>query len=162
MADAKQALSLEQKRALLARRLADGREFEVHPLSFFQERIWLLDRLDPGNTSYNMPTLFRVPAACTTAVIERALNELVRRHEILRTTLHLRDGVPEQRVAHKLALKLDVVDLRALPEGRRQEEWLKLPRRFSWLPPVLHRVRISCSPTWASTPPASGCSTYSG
>src|SRR5262245_56294698 len=83
------------------------------PLSFSQERLWFLDQLEPGNSVYNMSATFRVSGRLDTAALEQSLNEIVCRHEVLRTTFKSVDGVPRQVVAAQLTLPLPVMDLRA-------------------------------------------------
>ncbi|HST59408.1 MAG TPA: condensation domain-containing protein, partial [Longimicrobium sp.] len=82
------------KRAMLEARLKGKQRSSslvrrVHgdhvPLSFAQERLYFLDRLQPGTATYNMTTVLRLPGALDAAVLERALGEVVRRHEALRT-----------------------------------------------------------------------------
>ena len=69
------------------------------PLSFTQERIWFMDQLEPGITAYNMWVACRLKGALDVGVLERALTEVVRRHEVLRTTLSSEDGIPFQKIA---------------------------------------------------------------
>ena len=59
------------------------------PLSFAQQRLWLLDRLEPGSPVYNLPHPYLIGGALDPACLERALGEVVRRHEVLRTTFGL-------------------------------------------------------------------------
>ena len=79
-------------------------------LSSAQKRLWFLDRLDPGDTR----TTFRSHGACPVpldvAALETSLNEIVRRHEVLRTTFREDDGQPTQDVAASCALRLAVRD----------------------------------------------------
>ncbi|WP_375765213.1 amino acid adenylation domain-containing protein [Archangium gephyra] len=87
------------------------------PLSFSQQRLWYLDQLEPGNVAYNNPSALRLSGPLDTAALERALNEVVRRHEALRTTFALEDSGPVQRIAESLSVPLPVVRLEA--EGDR-------------------------------------------
>ncbi|HEU4559040.1 MAG TPA: amino acid adenylation domain-containing protein, partial [Longimicrobium sp.] len=92
------------------------------PLSFAQERLWFLDRLEPGSTAYNIPVAWRLGGALDEAALERALGEIVRRHESLRTTFAEVDGSPVQAVAPFGAFALPVEDLSGLSETDREAE----------------------------------------
>jgi amino acid adenylation domain-containing protein len=71
------------------------------PLSYAQERLWFLDQLEPGNAFYNIPMAFRCRGRLDAAVLERAVNEVVRRHASLRTIFREVDGKPFQEI-HEL------------------------------------------------------------
>jgi amino acid adenylation domain-containing protein len=68
------------------------------PLSFAQERLWFVDRMEPGSPVYHMPFSFRLRGAVDVDALRRALDELVARHESLRTSFPLVDGAPVQRI----------------------------------------------------------------
>ncbi len=89
------------------------------PLSFAQQRLWFLEQLDPGSASYNMPFAMTIKGTLDAAMLERSLNEVVRRHEILRTTFQAVDGRPRQIIQPELALTIPVIDLRQLPAAER-------------------------------------------
>ncbi|HSF43457.1 MAG TPA: amino acid adenylation domain-containing protein, partial [Thermoanaerobaculia bacterium] len=89
----------------------DGR---LLPLSFAQERLWFLDQLEPGNTTLNMPASYPLEGDLDPGVLARALSEVARRHEVLRTTFGSEEGRPFQRIAPARPVPLPVVDLRAL------------------------------------------------
>jgi amino acid adenylation domain-containing protein len=84
------------------------------PLSPGQERLWFLEQLNPGSPSYTIHHAFRIDAALNPAALSRALNQVVRRHESLRTTFLNVDGRPVQVVTPTLTLDVPVVDLRSL------------------------------------------------
>jgi amino acid adenylation domain-containing protein len=90
------------------------------PLSFAQERLWFLDQLNPGSPSYNIPEAYRLVGPLKLAALEQSLNEIVRRHESLRTTFAWGDEHPVQIIAPELNLSLPVVDLSSLPEAERE------------------------------------------
>src|SRR5689334_18559817 len=75
-----------------------GERPSVFPASFAQRRMWLLDRLEPGSTAYSLPKVWRIPGPLDAAVLERALGELIARHETLRTRIEEREGAPVQVV----------------------------------------------------------------
>src|SRR6266481_5441056 len=96
------------------------------PLSFAQQRLWFLDQLLPGNPSYNLPAAFRLSVPLSIPVLEQSLNEIVRRHEVLRTTFSTTDGGPGQVVSAELCLPMRVTDLRHLPAAEREAEAIRL------------------------------------
>jgi amino acid adenylation domain-containing protein len=85
------------------------------PLSFAQERLWFLDRLEPGNPTYNIPVALRLRGRLDPGVLAASLDEVIRRHEILRTRVGVVDGEAVQVVAPALRLALPLVDLLGLP-----------------------------------------------
>jgi amino acid adenylation domain-containing protein len=90
------------------------------PLSFAQERLWFLDRLEPGSAVYNIPAALRVAGALDQAALERSLGEIVRRHEALRTVFAEVDGAAVQVIAPFAGFALPVEDLSALGEADRE------------------------------------------
>ncbi|HEX5748967.1 MAG TPA: amino acid adenylation domain-containing protein [Archangium sp.] len=84
--------------------------------------MWFLDQLQPGSSFYNVPTAVRLEGALDVAALERALHELVRRHEALRTTFHIHQGQPVQVISADGSLPLQVEDLRSLPSAEREAE----------------------------------------
>ncbi|MEW5929751.1 MAG: amino acid adenylation domain-containing protein [Gemmatimonadota bacterium] len=93
------------------------------PASFAQQRLWFIDQLAPGSPAYNIPAPVRIGGPLDAAVLERALREVVRRQDALRTTLHADEsGTPFQAVAPEADFALRVADLAPLPEGGRAAE----------------------------------------
>jgi amino acid adenylation domain-containing protein len=92
------------------------------PASFAQQRLWFLDQLEPGSVAYNMPAAVRLVGALDVPALERALNEIVRRHEGLRTTFGSEDGVPFQVLAPELTVRLPLTDLTGRSAGEREAE----------------------------------------
>ena len=81
------------------------------PLSFAQQRLWFLDQLEPGSAVYNIPMALRLTGPLDWRRCSGAFSEIVRRHEALRTTFTLEDGVPVQVIRAGSGLPLPVVDL---------------------------------------------------
>jgi amino acid adenylation domain-containing protein len=98
------------------------RQDMLAPLSFAQQRMWFLDQLEPGNTAYLIPGALTLEGDLDVAALGRALSQIVRRHEVLRTVFRVRDGTPYQEVRPAPDLTLAIEDLRALPERERQTE----------------------------------------
>lgn len=90
------------------------------PLSFAQERLWFLDRLKPGDSAYNIPAAVRLKGALNVMALEQSLNEIIRRHEVLRS--HFDNLKPIQIVNENLTFKLPVVNLRELRESEREQK----------------------------------------
>ncbi|HVR97613.1 MAG TPA: amino acid adenylation domain-containing protein, partial [Thermoanaerobaculia bacterium] len=109
------------------------------PLSFAQERLWFLDRLEPGSTAYNIATAFGLEGRLDVAALRQALAALVERHEALRTRFGTDRGRPVQRIAPTLYVPLPLVDLSALPEERRQAETSALAAAEAGRPFALER-----------------------
>jgi amino acid adenylation domain-containing protein len=103
-------------------------EAYVFPLSFAQERLWFLEQLQPGNGAYLIPVSLRFQVPLDPATLEWSLNEVVRRHEVLRTRFMVVEGLPAQVVLPALWLPLPVHDLGAEPEERRLAE----TQRLTW------------------------------
>ncbi len=96
------------------------------PLSFAQQRLWFIDQLEPGSSVYNFPAAVRLKGPLNVLALQQSLNEIVRRHEVLRTTFTIVDGRPVQIIAPHLTLTIQIVDLRELPETEREAEVQRL------------------------------------
>jgi amino acid adenylation domain-containing protein len=96
------------------------------PLSFAQQRMWFLHQLDPSNPLYNIPIALRLAGDLDPDVLGRALDEIARRHESLRTTFEVSDGVPAQVISRGQRLNLTARDLSVLPEDEREGETARL------------------------------------
>src|SRR5438309_102280 len=101
---------------------ASGEDVCVFPMSFAQRRLWVLDQLEPGNPAYNFPLAFHFRGLLNVAAVEQSLNEILRRHEILRTSFATMDEQPVQVIALPEPYPLTVVDLKALSQSERQAE----------------------------------------
>ncbi|HEX8191249.1 MAG TPA: amino acid adenylation domain-containing protein, partial [Pyrinomonadaceae bacterium] len=101
---------------------ADG----MMPLSYAQQRLWFLDQLEPGNTTFNIPVALRLEGALDLAALERTFSEVVRRHEVLRTRFAVVEGRPVQVVEEAAPVSLGLTDLSRLgrEEGEREVERL--------------------------------------
>ncbi|HKH43059.1 MAG TPA: amino acid adenylation domain-containing protein, partial [Thermoanaerobaculia bacterium] len=96
------------------------------PLSFAQQRLWLLDQLEPGRPLYNMPAALRIQGPLDARVLALCFGEILRRHEALRTVFPERDGSPVQVIQPPAPFALAVVDLSGLPEEHREAMALTL------------------------------------
>lgn len=135
------ANAASQRRALLLQRIIERRRESTEqdhkiprrkvtgdcPLSYAQELMWLLDRLNAeGVTAYNSIWTGRLHGSLDPTALLRSLNSVIERHEILRTVYVAVDGVPMQRVTDKRLQNLGSVDLTHLPESQRENEAVRL------------------------------------
>src|SRR5262245_21014571 len=112
------------------RRSAEPGDWEMQgnvyafPVSFAQQRLWFIDRLAPGNPFYNIHASVPINSAVNIAECARALNEIVRRQESLRTTFCEEQGVPVQLVRPSLEIAMPVIDVST--HARPAEEALRI------------------------------------
>src|SRR5262245_46404372 len=90
------------------------------PLSFAQQRLWFIDQLEPGQGTYNMPVAMRLEGAVDAGALERAVSEIVRRHEVLRTRFEMCGDEPVQVIEPAAGVEMPAVDLRGLGEEERK------------------------------------------
>ncbi|NPC82258.1 AMP-binding protein, partial [Pyxidicoccus fallax] len=100
------------------------------PLSFAQQRLWFLDRLEPGKATYNMPVALRLDGALDVAVLERAFTELVRRHESLRTTFREEGGTPAQVISAPEPVRIARTDLSGREDREAEARRLAIAEAF--------------------------------
>jgi hypothetical protein len=92
------------------------------PLSYEQERLWVWDQLNPGSPLYNLSNAFRMYGPLNASALEQTLNEIVRRHDSLRTTFHGTRKGPRQIVSPWTPVPFSVTDLSKLPADEQEEE----------------------------------------
>src|SRR5215207_6186860 len=124
------------KLELLAQRLREKRDSSVQqptiprrpesdaplPLSFAQQRLWFLDQLVPNSPAYNVPTSVRLSGPLNPDVLQQTFTELLRRHEILRTSFPMRDDQPHQLIAPPAPFQFPFMDLSKLAPEQREVE----------------------------------------
>ena len=133
----------------------------AQPLSFAQERLWLLDQLAPGNPTYNLPAALRLRGQLDLAALERSWLAIIRRHASLRTTFSAIDGQPVQIISGiredtrsnskedslfaplRAPSRIGVIDLRGLPERLREAEAQRLIAAT-----ILRPFDLSVGPLW--------------
>ena len=103
----------------------DSTEY-VFPLSFAQQRLWLLDRMAPGNPFYNIPLAIPIQAQLNIPVLERALNAIIQRQESLRTVFDEVDGEPAQIVRASMPLRIEEIDISHLNAQERETRTAEL------------------------------------
>lgn len=119
------------------------------PLSFGQQRLWFLNQLVPDHPFYNVPLALHLDGPLQVSVLEQCFNEIVRRHEMLRTTFHSKDGSQTQMISPSLSLKCLLLDLSHLPASKQEEEVHRLAfeearRPFNLERGPLLRIRVIC------------------
>jgi non-ribosomal peptide synthetase component F/thioesterase domain-containing protein len=100
----------------------DGAARTDFPCSVAQERFWLLDRLDPGNASYNVAVRWRLEGRVSSDILERTWLTIIERHEILRTVFLEVEGAPVQRILPQSPFRMAEIDLSTLPMDQQQIE----------------------------------------
>src|SRR5215469_17275858 len=83
------------------------------PTTFAQQRLWFLEQLQPGSTSYLIPWFLRATGKLNVEALARSLNQVIERHEILRTTFSSKEGMPVQVVHPALTLEVPIRDISA-------------------------------------------------
>ncbi|MFC1975073.1 HAD-IIIC family phosphatase [Chloroflexota bacterium] len=146
-------LTPKEKRALLAQLLQEKiNEPHSYPLSYGQERMWFLEQLDPGNPALNIPMNVRLSGNIDQAILERSLNEIIRRHDTLRTTFSIIDGQPVQEVVSNSTLTMTIHNLQGLVEGERKIEVERLVKEEAERPfdlsqaPLLRATLLQYNP----------------
>ncbi len=108
------------------RKIEPREQLGPSPLSFSQEQFWFLDQMVPGSAAYNIVDVIGLGGVYDGAALRRALDELERRHEILRTAFSTSDGQLMQVVSPPVGLPLTELDLSAMPEPERTREWSRV------------------------------------
>ena len=119
---------MKDYRTLIAELPREARErlADSNPLSFSQQRLWFLDQMDPENAAYNIPAAVRLEGPLNLEALERSFNEIIRRHEVLRTTFPSFDGRPLQLIDPAYELPLNIIDLTGSPLEAREAEATRL------------------------------------
>ena len=112
------------------------------PLSYAQERLWFLFKLDPANPAYNIPAALKLTGLLKPAALIQSLNEIVRRHEILRTRFDEVSSQPVQIVTSAKELSVPVIDLSALSEADAEASAISLAQADARRPFDLTRAPL--------------------
>ncbi len=92
------------------------------PLSFAQQRLWFLAQLEPDSSFYNMPAAVRLQGKLNVKALEQSFNEIISRHEVLRTNFQAKEGQPIAVISEVMRLTLPILDISSLPANQRQSE----------------------------------------
>ena len=109
--------SLPEKKRRLLELMYSGRlrMKKTYPLSYSQQRLWFLQQLDPGSAAYNMAFALRLAGSLDHGILRKSFDEIVRRHEVLRTSFTEKDSKLVQEIVPELQLNIEEIDLTALP-----------------------------------------------
>ncbi|HEY1349725.1 MAG TPA: condensation domain-containing protein, partial [Ktedonobacteraceae bacterium] len=134
----------------IPRRPAELRE--IAPASFSQQRIWFLEQLEPGTSTYNFSEAWPLKGSLSYQALQQSFTEIVRRHAVLRTTFVEIAGKPMQRINGATPLALPVADLRSLPESERAQAARRLLNEAAQTPfdlqqgPLLRPFLVQLAP----------------
>ena len=130
-----------EQRALLEQRLMDGqsivdklsnitkrRKSENIPLSYSQWRLWFLDQFEPGSPTYNLSAIHRLLGSINTDVLEQAINEIIRRHDALRTIFSIVEDEPVQVIQNSLKIPLQIIEINHHDKDERENQTRELVR----------------------------------
>ncbi|MBW4636388.1 MAG: amino acid adenylation domain-containing protein [Iphinoe sp. HA4291-MV1] len=121
-------------------------DFQFKPLSFAQKRLWYLVQLEPENSTHNISVAYRVSGSINISLLERSLNEMGKRHQILRTTFALVDGKPQQVISSDIDVTLPLINLDKLPREQQEAEIrLQAAREFQ------KPFALAQKPLWRAT-----------
>ncbi|KST70379.1 non-ribosomal peptide synthetase [Mastigocoleus testarum] len=121
---------------------------EKLPLSFSQQRLWFLDRLNPGSPVYNMSGALQIRGILDLGILEKSLNEIIRRHEIWRTNFRFLQGEATQVVRANRNLKLKLIKLQKLSSEEQQAEVIHQVNREAQKPFDLERGSLLRATLW--------------
>jgi amino acid adenylation domain-containing protein len=107
------------------------------PLSFSQRRLWYLQKVDANLSAYNIPASFRIKGDLDVDALEQALNQLIARHEVLRSAITEHGGQPQQEIMPTLQTALPVADLSNLPYPQAEADAKRLSNEDARLLHVL-------------------------
>ncbi|RKG94303.1 non-ribosomal peptide synthetase, partial [Corallococcus carmarthensis] len=116
------ALRMQESTRSKAKALVRTAGDALRPLSFAQQRLWFIDQLDPGSPLYNIPVAVRLDGTLRQDVLEKALREISRRHEALRTTFAQEQDQAIQVVHVEVEVPLELVDLQDFTSSQREVE----------------------------------------
>src|SRR5690348_11879337 len=111
---------------IFSRETPSQENIQIFAASFAQQHFWFLHQLEPEIATYNIPVAIRLRRLPHVEMLERSLNVIVQRHEVLRTTFGMMEGQLIQVIAPIQTVPLAMVDLRSLPEMEREVKALRL------------------------------------
>jgi amino acid adenylation domain-containing protein len=116
------------------------------PASFAQQRLWFLEQLEPATATSTIPTALRIRGKLNISALQQSLDEIMRRHEILRTTFGALDGKPVQHVHATWSVPLTLFDFRTSPEEQKSDQVLQFMKQE-----VQKAFDLERGPSWRCT-----------
>ena len=114
----------------------------VFPMSYAQRRLWFIDQLEPGTSTYNTPFVLRLTGQLNFQALQKSVNELLRRHEVLRANFRTVKGSPAQVINPPQEVELPLLDLSGVPDAEREQRFLETARKEADRPFNLARDRM--------------------
>ncbi|MEL7038648.1 MAG: amino acid adenylation domain-containing protein [Cyanobacteria bacterium J06592_8] len=113
------------------------------PLSYAQQRLWFIHQLEPETSAYNIPIAWQISGNLNIAILEQSFNEIIRRHESLRTTFpSLSSSKPQQLILSEFRLNIPIIDLRLLSESSRDSEADRLAKQEAKKPFNINKDKL--------------------
>lgn len=139
--------TMSVKMSKIAAATGTATELFEFPCSLAQQRFWVLDQLSPGEPCYNIAVRWRLLGKLNPGLVERAFNQMLRRHEVLRTTFRSADGQPMQVVWPEVFIPVPVADVSHLSESERDKEGERITvedakKKFDLAAPPLIRATL--------------------
>lgn len=126
--------------------LPQGRETNRFPLSFGQQRLWFLDQMEPGSPLYNNPASVLLTGPLNIDALEKSLNEIIQRHEVLRTIFKTQKDEPVQEIQPEMPLRMEIRDISHLSEEARTVEAQRITLEDAQKP-----FNLTEGPLWRTT-----------
>ena len=127
-------LRARRQKSLVLQSITPRRQGDSCPLSLEQEHLWFLDQLEPNSFAYNLSSSYQLVGSLNLAALEQCFNEVIRRHEALRTTFASTEGRPRQVIASSLTLTIPLIDLTSIVEIERAPYLKRLITASSQMP----------------------------
>src|SRR5215212_7926590 len=111
----------QQKVSKVSKQQIEAQATFKFPASYAQQRMWLLDRLQPGQSVYNIPLALSITGDLNVEALERSINRIIQRHETLRTRFEEEGGELFQVIAEEASINLRVEQLEAATQSQRRQ-----------------------------------------
>jgi len=122
--------------------ISKRRQTTPAPLSFAQRQMWVLDQLAPGNTAYGMPAAYRLKGPLDIKALEDSFNEVIKRHEVLRTTYAIINGEPQQTIHQTCNIAVQTITFAPMPLEERERHLQLAASQESRVPFDLSRLPL--------------------